>query len=131
MIDGGQIKNLANPTGEGKYLDERGMYVTLPAGGSSLTYSTLPDAPTTLSINNAYKLQATTLTANRIFTMPTGTTDGELIEIFNANTTDFEATLAGSAVYYWNEIDTLTTLDAGVYYKFLWLDGNWIVQNLT
>jgi hypothetical protein len=36
-FDGKQVKNLSNPTGTGKYLDERGKYVTLPIGGSSFS----------------------------------------------------------------------------------------------
>jgi hypothetical protein len=36
-MDGKQVKNLDNPTGTGKYLDERGQYVTLPSGGGSFT----------------------------------------------------------------------------------------------
>ena len=31
-LDGKQVKNKSNPTGEGKYLDERGQYVSLPVG---------------------------------------------------------------------------------------------------
>lgn len=32
-MDGKQVKNKANPTGTGKYLNESGQYVTLPAAG--------------------------------------------------------------------------------------------------
>lgn len=32
VIDGKAVKNKANPTGVGKYLDERGLYVPVPSG---------------------------------------------------------------------------------------------------
>lgn len=31
-MDGKQVKNNSNPTGTGKYLDERGRYVSIPVG---------------------------------------------------------------------------------------------------
>lgn len=34
MLDGSQIKNLANPAGTGKYLNESGDYVIVPNGGT-------------------------------------------------------------------------------------------------
>jgi hypothetical protein len=33
-IDGKQVKNLSNPTGTGKYLNESGQYVNVPGGTS-------------------------------------------------------------------------------------------------
>lgn len=36
-MDGKQVKNISNPTGTGKYLDERGKYVSVPIGGATLT----------------------------------------------------------------------------------------------
>jgi len=42
-MDGKQVINASNPNGTGKYLDERGVYVTLPAGGTLLTYATQID----------------------------------------------------------------------------------------
>lgn len=38
-IDGASVKNDANPTGTGKYLDERGLYITLPAATDALLYT--------------------------------------------------------------------------------------------
>ena len=40
MFDGKQVKNKSNPTGTGKYLDERGRYVDLPVGGISFITGT-------------------------------------------------------------------------------------------
>jgi len=45
-MDGKQVINKANPTGTGKYLDERGVYVTVPGGASS------GDIVTTLTANS-------------------------------------------------------------------------------
>ena len=102
-----------------------------PSGGTSFTYTTLADADTTLAVNTIYKLGATTLTANRTLAMPSGT-DGDEIGVWNVNTTDFDISVdGGNDVYYWDEITILTTLDTAVYYKFKFIFGNWIVQNLT
>jgi hypothetical protein len=41
-MDGKQIINKSNPTGTGKYLDERGQYVTVPVGGGgSVSFTTV------------------------------------------------------------------------------------------
>lgn len=58
-MDGKQVKNRSNPTGTGKYLDERGKYVNIPAGvGVSLTeieidFGTDPISSKTFTITDA------------------------------------------------------------------------------
>lgn len=37
MFDGKQVKNKANPNGTGKYLDERGQYITVPGASAFQT----------------------------------------------------------------------------------------------
>ena len=38
MTDGKQVKNKANPTGTGKFLNESGQYETPPGAGGGLSY---------------------------------------------------------------------------------------------
>lgn len=97
---------------------------------TQLGYQYLPDAASYLVLNAVYKMQATTMTANRALIVPNAVYDGARIGIFNANTTAYTLTLSGGSPVKFTDGTVLSTLLDEKFYKFVWFDGEWIVEGI-
>lgn len=96
---------------------------------TQLGYQYLPDADSYLVLNAVYKMQATTMTANRALIVPNAVYNGARIGIFNANTTAYTLTLSGGSTVKFTDGTVLSTLLNQKFYWFVWFDGEWIVES--
>lgn len=99
----------------------------IPSGDGMLAGANGADANFTATVNTAYFLPASTLTANRTITIPSGTAMNK-IEFYNLEA-GFSWLLAGAAVYLSDGTTALAQLLANTNYEIRYVNGQWRILN--